>query len=63
MINASNINPKVFAQYDHQITDNECTTEELNLPGYDLVTEANKGQRTIKNKRITQSQDVSSCQQ
>ena len=39
MINSSNINPKAFAQYDHQITDNQCTKEELNPPVYDLVTE------------------------
>ena len=38
MINSSNINLKVFAQYDHQITDNQCTKEELSLSGYDLVT-------------------------
>ena len=29
MINSSNINPKAFAQYDHQIIDNQCTREEL----------------------------------
>ena len=39
MINSSNINPKAFAQYDHQIPDNQCTEEELNQSGYDLVTE------------------------
>ena len=33
IINSSNINPMTFAQYDHQITDNQCTKEELNLPG------------------------------
>ena len=32
MINSNNINPKTFAQYDHQITDNQCTKVELNLP-------------------------------
>ena len=32
MINSSNINPKAFAQYDHQITDNQITKEQLNLP-------------------------------
>ena len=37
MINSSNINPKSFAQYDHQITDNQYTKEEFNLPCYDLV--------------------------
>ena len=25
MINSSKINPKTFPQYDHQITDNQCT--------------------------------------
>ena len=39
MINNSNIYHKTFVQYDHQITDNQCTKEELNLSGYDLVTE------------------------
>ena len=39
MINSSNIDPKTFAQCHHQITDNQFTKEELNLPGYDLVTE------------------------
>ena len=42
MINSSNINPKNFAQYDHQITDNQCIKEELSLPGYDLVAEQTK---------------------
>ena len=41
MINSSNINTKTFTQYDPQITYNQCTKEELNLPGYDMVT--NKG--------------------
>ena len=35
MINNSNINPKIFAQYDDQITNNQYTKEELNLPGFD----------------------------
>ena len=39
MINYGNINPKVFAQYDNQVTDNQCTKEEFTLPGYNLVTE------------------------
>ena len=39
MINNSNINPKTFAHYDHHITDNQCTKEELNLSGYDLLVE------------------------
>ena len=34
MINSNNMNPKTFAQYDHQITDNQCTKEECNLPGF-----------------------------
>ena len=25
VINSSNINPKAIAQYDHQVTDNQCT--------------------------------------
>ena len=44
MINSSDITYKTFAQYDHQITDNQCTKEELNIHGYDLVTE-----QSIKN--------------
>ena len=39
MFNSTNINPKRFAEYDHQITDNHCTKEELNLPGYNWVAE------------------------
>ena len=39
MINSSNINPKTFAQYGHQITDNQCMKEELDLSGYNLVAE------------------------
>ena len=38
MINSSNINPKIFAQYDQQITDNQYTKEEFNLHHYYLVT-------------------------
>ena len=33
MINSCNINPKTFTQYDHQMTDSQCTKEDLNLPG------------------------------
>ena len=35
VISSININPYIFAQY----ADNQCTKEELNLPGYDLVME------------------------
>ena len=38
-INSSRINPKNFGQYDHQITDNKNTIEELSLSGYDLEAE------------------------
>ena len=48
MSNSSNINPKTFAQYYHQITDNQYTKEELNLPGYDLVTEQSQGKELLK---------------
>ena len=48
MINSSNINPKAFAQYDHQITDIQCTKEEFNLPGYDLVIEQTKDKELLK---------------
>ena len=50
MINSSNINPKTFAQYDHQITDNQCTKEGLKLPGCDLVTEKIKDKELFKLK-------------
>ena len=52
MINSSNINPKTFAQFDHQIMDNQCTKEELNLPGYDLVTEQIKDRELLKLKEL-----------
>ena len=42
MINSSNIYPKTFAQYNHQITDNQCTKEELTLPGYLLAETKDK---------------------
>ena len=50
MINSSNINPKGFVQHDYQITDNQYTKEELNLPGYDLVTEQTKDKELLKLK-------------
>ena len=63
MINSSHINPKAFAQYDHQITDNQCTKEEFNLPGYELVTEQTKGKELLKkNSSITKWQGISSYQ-
>ena len=54
MINISNISPKTFAQYDHQITDNQCTKEEFNLPGYDLVAEQTKDKELLKIKEVLQ---------
>ena len=48
IINSSNINPQTFAQYDHQLTDNRCTKEELNLPGYDLVTKQTNYKELLK---------------
>ena len=48
MINSSNINPKTFAQYDYQITDNQCTKEELKLAWLDLVTEQTKDEELFK---------------
>ena len=59
MINSSNINPKVFSQYDHQIRDNQCTKEELYLPGYDLVTEQTKDKEILKLKEELQSGKMS----
>ena len=55
MINSSNSNPKTFSQYGHQITDSQCTIEELNLPGYDLVTEWTKDKESLKLKEEWQS--------
>ena len=43
VINICNINPKIFAQYDHQITDTQCTKEGLNLPSYCFIAEKNSG--------------------
>ena len=63
MINSSNIYRKTFAQYDHQITDNQCTKEDLNLPGYDLVAEQRKYKEQLQPKRqITKWQGLSSYQ-
>ena len=50
VIKSSNINPKTFAQYDHQITDNLCVKEVLNLPGDDFVTEKTKDKELLKIK-------------
>ena len=47
MNNSSNINPKTFAQCDHQIIDNQCTKEEFNLSGYDLVREQIKDKELL----------------
>ena len=58
IINRSNINPKVFIQYEHHITDVQCTKEELNLPGYGLVTEQKKDKELLKLKEL-QSGEVS----
>ena len=55
MINDSNNNPKIFAQYDHQVTNNQCTKEELNLHGNDLVTEKTKGKELLKIKEKLKS--------
>ena len=54
MINSSNINPKAFAQYEHQKTYNQCTQEEMNLPGYDLVTEKTKDKEVLQLKQELQ---------
>ena len=48
IINISTVNPKTFAQYAHQLPDNWCTKEELNLPGYKLVTEQIKDKELLK---------------
>ena len=54
MIHSSNIHPKTFAQYDHEITDNQCTKEEFNLPGYDLVAEQAKDKELLQLKEESQ---------
>ena len=54
MINSSNINPKASAQYYHQITDNQCIKEELNLSGYDLAAEQTKDKELLKIKEELQ---------
>ena len=51
MLNSSNIFSKTVAQYDHLITDNQCTKEELDLSGYDLVTEKTKDKELLKQKK------------
>ena len=35
LINSSDINPKRFAQYDHQCEDKQCNKEELEILGFD----------------------------
>ena len=59
MISSSNINPNAFAQYDHEMTDNQYTKEELNLPSYDLVTEQTKDKELIKQEEELQSSKAS----
>ena len=36
------------------LTDNQCTIEELNLPGYDLVTEQTQDKELLKLKEELQ---------
>ena len=48
VINSSNNNPKTCVKYDHQITDNQLSKEDLNLPGYDLVGEQTKDKELLK---------------
>ena len=50
MVNSSNINPKIFVQYNHQITESQCTNEELHLPDYDLVAEQMYDKELLKLK-------------
>ena len=61
MINNSNMNPKTFVHYDHQITDNQCIKEELNLPGYVLLTEQTKDKELLKLKEKLQRGKVSNA--
>ena len=55
MINSSNIIHKTFAQIDHQITDNQSTKEELNLPGNDLIAEQTNDKELLQLKEELQS--------
>ena len=48
MINSRNINPNTVAQYDHQIRDNQCTKEELNLSGCKLIAEETMDKELLK---------------
>ena len=57
VVNSSNINSKTSAQYDHEITDSQCTKEEL--IGYDLVAEQTKDKELLKLKEELQSSKVS----
>ena len=56
MIINNNINPKTFAQYDHQITGNQSDKEELNLTGYNLEAgKKTKDKELLKLKEELQS--------
>ena len=55
IINSNNINPKTFAQYDQQVTDNQCTKVELKQSGYDLVAEKTKDKELLQLKEELQS--------
>ena len=60
LINNSDINPKRFAQYDHQYEDKQCNKEELDIPGFDLVMEQSKDKELVQLKDRLQSEKMSS---
>ena len=52
--NSSDINPKRFAQYDHQYEDKQFNKEKLEIPGFDLVIEQSKDKEQRKVKKATE---------
>ena len=59
-INSSDIYPKRFAQYDHQDENKQCNTEELEIPGFDLVIEQSKDKEHVQLKDRLQNGKMSS---
>ena len=60
LINSGDINPKRFAQYDHQYENKQCNKEELEIPGFDLVIEQSKDKEYVQLKERLQSEKISS---
>ena len=55
MIKSSIINPKTVAQYDCQVKGNQCSKEELNMSGFDLVAEQVKDKELLQLKEELKS--------